>query len=343
MWRAIYVTGFAIGVVLASKVGAQTGDAAPDGQTAPKASPVKQQPASSEQIAKWVRDLDADNFEVRQTATAALSAAGKKAVAPLAKAAAGDSLEVSARSVSILERLAGDDDSAVADAARDALESAARDAKTTVSERAADALSRIYAKHAESVRKRLYGLGVVQGSGENFLRKDIQRDDQLVVTKKRWTGTSDDLRLLAYLEDIKYLSIHGVRLDETALSHLTRLRHVRHLELYGTGLDAKGAAKLREALPGLSVDVRSGGVLGVSRFGTERCELREIIEGTPAAKAGLQPMDIVSHIDGKPLATYRELISYLATRSGGDKVKLAIERGGKKIEVEVTLASWGDQ
>jgi S1-C subfamily serine protease len=123
---------------------------------------------------------------------------------------------------------------------------------------------------------------------------------------------------------------------------LKRLQHLSRLELYGVGLDAKSVAELRAALPNCQFDVRSGGVLGVSRFGLGLCELREIMPGTPAAKAGLQPLDVVSEIDGKPLENYRALISYLSTRTGGDKVKLLVQRGGKKMEVEVTLAAWGD-
>jgi hypothetical protein len=353
MRRPSYLTACVFGValaILAQQMAADAQDDAANSKAASKRSPgSQQQPASAERIAQWVRELDDDQYTVREAATAALSAAGKEAVAPLAKAAAGDgseggSLEVSARCVAILERLAGSDSAELADAARDALESLAPPRRTPASERAADALARLSARHAERAKKKLLQLGAVRGSGENFLRKDVERDDQLVITKKRWTGTIDDLRLLAYLPDITYVSIHGVRLNADALTHLSRLRQVRHIELYGTGLDSASIAKLREALPGLSVlDVRSGGVLGVSRFGLERCELREIIPDTPAARAGLQPMDVVTHVDGKPLDTYRALISHLRTCSGGDKVKLAIERGGKKIDVEVTLAAWGDE
>jgi hypothetical protein len=324
---------------------AQTGGAAPDGKAPSQAPPTpKQQQAAQERIAQWIRELDDDRYVVREAATVALTGARREAISLLAKAAIGGSAEVSARSIAILGRLALDDDAALADAAREALEGLTAAEQSAISQRAAGALSRVYAKHAERAKKKLYELGVIHGSGENFIRKEVQRDDQLMLTKKRWKGKSDDLRLLAYAQDITYLSIHGVRLDADALPHLARLKQLRSLELYGTGLDAKSVAKLREALPGLTrLDVRSGGVLGVSRFGFERCELREIMPDTPAAKAGLRPMDIVTHIDGKPLETYRALISYLATRAGGDKVKLLVERGGEKVEIEVILASWGDE
>ncbi len=308
----------------------------------------KERPASKEQVAQWLRDLDDDHYAVREAATAALSAAGNEAIAPLTKAAAGESLEVTVRCVRILERLAGDNtapaDAARADAALAALESLAPPRQTPAAERAAAALSRLYAKQAGRAKKQLYQLGVIHGSGENFIRKDVQRENHLLLTKKRWTGKTDDLRLFAYTEDITYLSIHGIPLGADALPHLTRLRHLESLELYGTGLDAASIAKLRAALPNLrNLDIRSGGVLGVSRFGPANCELREIMLGSPAAKAGLRPLDVVSQIDGHPLETYRALISYLATRTGGDKVKLAVERDGKKLEVEVTLGSWGDE
>src|SRR5262245_52390642 len=190
MWRATYLTVCMIGVGLALLTADLSASAPPDqqepsGKLPPKASPSAKQPATAERIAAWIRELDDDRYTAREAATAALTAAGKEAIAPLAKAAAAGSLEVSVRCVAILERLAGNDDVTLADAAREALESLAPAGRTMASERAADALTRVYAKHAERLKRRFFQLGAVRGSGENFLRKDIERDDQLVITKKR--------------------------------------------------------------------------------------------------------------------------------------------------------------
>ena len=57
-----------------------------------------------EEIAKLVQQLDAGRFAERQSASQKLTAAGKAAIPALAKAALGDSLEMTVRSIDILRK-----------------------------------------------------------------------------------------------------------------------------------------------------------------------------------------------------------------------------------------------
>jgi hypothetical protein len=57
------------------------------------------------QIAQWIKDLDSDRFQERQQASNRLIAAGKHAAAQVAKAAEGESAEVTARCLDILSKL----------------------------------------------------------------------------------------------------------------------------------------------------------------------------------------------------------------------------------------------
>src|SRR5688572_13695453 len=57
------------------------------------------------QIAQWIRDLDSDEFQVRQQASSRLLSAGKHAASQVAKAAEGDSADVTARCLDILSKL----------------------------------------------------------------------------------------------------------------------------------------------------------------------------------------------------------------------------------------------
>lgn len=65
--------------------------------------------------------------------------------------------------------------------------------------------------------------------------------------------------------------------------------------------------------------------------------LERVIEGLPAAKAGLQRADVVVKIDGAERATQEELRGLLRTKKPGDVVKLVVVRRGQKQEVEVKL------
>ncbi|MGB2819615.1 MAG: hypothetical protein WBF17_01435 [Phycisphaerae bacterium] len=85
--------------------------------------------ASAEQIEKWVRNLNAVSAAVRDQATKELVKAGKPAIDPVARAAKGDSLEVTVRGISVLKALLSSDDEATRRSARAALEALAADTK----------------------------------------------------------------------------------------------------------------------------------------------------------------------------------------------------------------------
>jgi len=62
-------------------------------------------PATPEQIAKWVKQLGADDFDAREDAEAALIKAGTAALVELKKAAQSGDPEVKTRSARIAEKL----------------------------------------------------------------------------------------------------------------------------------------------------------------------------------------------------------------------------------------------
>jgi S1-C subfamily serine protease len=76
-----------------------------------------------------------------------------------------------------------------------------------------------------------------------------------------------------------------------------------------------------------------------------------VTPGGPADKAGIQPGskdtsdpnlkaggDIIIAVDGHPVATFDQLLSYLVTnKSPGDSIVLTVLRGGQSTDVTVTL------
>ena len=63
----------------------------------------------------------------------------------------------------------------------------------------------------------------------------------------------------------------------------------------------------------------------------------EVLPGSGSAKAGIKAGDIITSLNGKPLNSFAELRSRIATTEPGTKVKLGLLRNGKPLEVEVTL------
>jgi serine protease Do len=63
-----------------------------------------------------------------------------------------------------------------------------------------------------------------------------------------------------------------------------------------------------------------------------------ITEGSPAARAGLRPGDLIVAYDGKAINESRYLSRYVADTPIGKVVKVDFLRGGKKMSVNVTIA-----
>jgi serine protease Do len=70
---------------------------------------------------------------------------------------------------------------------------------------------------------------------------------------------------------------------------------------------------------------------------TGMVEVEEVVEGSPAAEAGLKPGDLISHFGRRKVTNVNEMIQQIVRRKPGDKVTLAVTRDGHKIEVHVTL------
>ncbi len=58
----------------------------------------------------------------------------------------------------------------------------------------------------------------------------------------------------------------------------------------------------------------------------------------PAGKSGLKAGDVIVEVDGGPIERQAQLRHALGRHYAGDKVKIAVRRGGERMEAEVTLA-----
>jgi S1-C subfamily serine protease len=63
----------------------------------------------------------------------------------------------------------------------------------------------------------------------------------------------------------------------------------------------------------------------------------EVTKDTMAAKAGLKVDDVVVALDGQPVRSMDDLILLVRRTTVGQKVALALYRGGKRIEVPMTV------
>jgi serine protease Do len=88
----------------------------------------------------------------------------------------------------------------------------------------------------------------------------------------------------------------------------------------------------REVANFLKLEAQSGAVVS------------EVLEGSPAEKAGMQARDIVLAVDGKPLPRFkpdRVVVSYVEReverRAPGDSLGITVLRGAERVELKATL------
>jgi serine protease DegQ len=63
-----------------------------------------------------------------------------------------------------------------------------------------------------------------------------------------------------------------------------------------------------------------------------------VLQGAPAAKAGIQPGDVITQVAGKLVATVPELLANVAALKPGTSAKFSVRRADKSLELDVTPA-----
>jgi regulator of sigma E protease len=62
----------------------------------------------------------------------------------------------------------------------------------------------------------------------------------------------------------------------------------------------------------------------------------KVFADSPAAAAGIQPRDLITAVDGRPLLSLASLSEYLDTHQAGVPVDLTVQRGGETLRLAVT-------
>ncbi|POP45538.1 serine endoprotease DegQ [Superficieibacter electus] len=83
----------------------------------------------------------------------------------------------------------------------------------------------------------------------------------------------------------------------------------------------------------MSADIAKAFNLNVTRGAF----VSEVLRNSGSAKAGIKSGDVIVSLNDKPLNSFAELRSRIATTEPGSKVKLGLLRDGKPLNVEVTL------
>lgn len=73
---------------------------------------------------------------------------------------------------------------------------------------------------------------------------------------------------------------------------------------------------------------------------TKGVVLVQVADGSPAAKAALEPGDIIQKVDGQVVETAKDVQTKVRAKKPGDKLKLTILHDRRQVERELTLADF---
>ncbi|MEX2187344.1 MAG: PDZ domain-containing protein [Pirellulales bacterium] len=233
--------------------------------------------SASLDVARLIKQLDDDEYRVRQEATRKLARGGTKAVGPLAKVAAGENLESAFRAFAALKELGCSEDAATEEAAFSALESLAG-ASSATAQRAGKVLVGMRAASQDRAKDRLRELGakivdngngsdefagpVFVGGGGVFMARGVvfigdpagsaYAPGTSVEIGEKWTGKADDLRLLRRISNVRQIAFSGEQVTDEWLEQLKHAPggEVQWVKLRHTKVTDEGLAHLA-AMPSL--------------------------------------------------------------------------------------------
>ena len=100
------------------------------------------------------------------------------------------------------------------------------------------------------------------------------------------------------------------------------------------------ASELNELERGETVEHAYLGVsTGTTSEGTAGAQVAEVVQGSPAAEAGLEQGDVITALGEETIASTEDLVAAIAAREPGEAVSLEVERDGRTTSLKVTLGT----
>lgn len=177
---------------------------------------------TSATIRRWIKELDSDQFRIREEATRNLRRAGPAVFQPLAEAAAGSSMEVTLRAMSILKEGFRAKDTRSAKAAR------------VVVTALLDSTNQAAAAHARAILagERDDCIALLEKAGVGIIR-DASITGLVFDNDKHLDG---HLGCLQHFPDVEMLSLSNRSFGNDQMPYLKHLRQLREINFYRSSI-----------------------------------------------------------------------------------------------------------
>jgi hypothetical protein len=266
--------------------------------------------ASTEQIAGWIRELDAAEFFTRETAMLQLLDAGPAVLPALKPVISGGSLEAANRALYIVRQLGLAADIDTQDQSGQLLEElAARSETPALARRAAAALAELTQQRSARALSDLEGLGAKVSRTGSVNGLMIEETPLSIELGEAFQGGEQDLRRLKWVTSVPVLILSGKQVTDEWVKLAVTMPSMDELHLYQAGISASGLAPLAEHT-------------GLKQIG---------VYHTPLGDASLAPLAKL------PLLGFLKLYGTQATKAGVEKLVaasgVAVDRRGAFLGV----------
>ncbi len=280
---------------------------------------------------QWIRDLDANQYVIREQAQRHLTEAGIQSLAAVTQTARQGSLESSTRALNILLAWSDSTDAQLRIAALERIATLANRPKE----------SSIASGLLSDAREQVALQAIAQLGGYYLRDRQIHGINNLqIVIGKNWQGGIDGLEHLAHIPRATTISFYSPPLPDDALDDLSRLPQILRIELYGTDFSPQAVKKIKESVSSrnVKIDERDGALLGIRG----NVAVTEVERDSAAFRAGIQPGDRITRIDEHDVANFEELTARIAKHKPGDTVTLTVLRNKEITTKKVTFGHWGE-
>ena len=184
---------------------------------------------------------------------------------------------------------------------------------------------------------------------ETAVRRDVlewlvQAPDLHTVTIVDATVDESTLEPLKSMSRIASLEFRYVKLTPQICDMITALPIRLSLNLMGTGVAHEKVEQMRAALPGLAIDHKQGGFLGVVCMDSDQaCKIDRVVAGGAAEAAGLIPFDVIVGIGTAQVRRFKDLQMAINEHLPGDGIEVRFLRGGQLKTVVLRLRRLDDR
>ena len=327
-------------------------------------------------LRSWVNSLDADRFEVRESVTGKLIAAGRPAIRPLLSSLEDTSLEASTRAILVLRELSMSPDLDTALEAETALKRIAESFQASAG-RARNTLRLL----AEARQGR--AITALRQLGARVHLDDAQYGPLGIEFGDRWHGKIKDLQHLRWVTNVTTVNLAGRGFGNRFLEALSRLDNLERLVIQNTVITDGGIEHVRKlsglrwifvfhtpitdsaiehllVLPRLDevklygTDVTTKGKLRLEESLGDRgtvdiraggflgvalsgpCQVSRVVPQSAAAKADLRQDDIVLKFADQYVTTVQELIGKIGSNRLGGRIRFEVLRDYEPVQLTVS-------